>query len=453
MSTDRIVRNKRRSLLLRIHFWAALIASPFALVAALTGLLYVFTPQIEQSLYGRLDHVTPARKQRPLDDIVQAASCAAPQGFGLRSVAVPVDADRSVQVMFSPQASAPSADPRAVHSHAAQASQALPSVWGDRLPRGVLVYVNPYSGAVLGSHPEMGRFNLWARRLHSSLLQGDRLRWPIELAASWLMVMLATGTVLWWPRGGGRILPRADARGRAAWTQWHAFAGIALSLLSLAMLTTGLTWSRYAGGQIRMLRDAVGQASPNPPRGLASLATTGAQRLGWESVLRAAREQAPGVPLVLMPPSGEQGVWRITAVDRGEPLGRFTLVLDAYSGQKLFYAGWDRQTAFGKATAVGIPFHRGELGWWNQILLFLFGSGVVFSLVSGWVMAFKRWRHGAPVPPPLLPGAWKSLPAGAWIATALLLALMPLLAACAPVIVLAEAIIAWRRRPRHGFDA
>ena len=50
---------RRRSLLWRIHAWAALIASPFALVAALSGMLYAFTPQLEAMLHGHLDKVVP----------------------------------------------------------------------------------------------------------------------------------------------------------------------------------------------------------------------------------------------------------------------------------------------------------------------------------------------------------------------------------------------------------
>ena len=64
---------RRRSLLWRVHFWSALIASPFVLVACLTGLLYVFTPQIERSLHGHLDTVVPQEQVRPLDDAVAAA--------------------------------------------------------------------------------------------------------------------------------------------------------------------------------------------------------------------------------------------------------------------------------------------------------------------------------------------------------------------------------------------
>jgi uncharacterized iron-regulated membrane protein len=56
------------------------------------------------------------------------------------------------------------------------------------------------------------------------------------------------------------------------------------------------------------------------------------------------------------------------------------LVLNAYDGSVLYRVGWERQTAFGKATAVGIPFHRGELGIWNQVLLFVFAAGVLSLL-------------------------------------------------------------------------
>jgi hypothetical protein len=70
LDTSPSLSARRRSLFWRIHFWAALIASPFVLVATLTGLLYVFTPQIEARLYGHLEHVTPAGSMLPLDAAV-----------------------------------------------------------------------------------------------------------------------------------------------------------------------------------------------------------------------------------------------------------------------------------------------------------------------------------------------------------------------------------------------
>ena len=62
----------------------------------------------------------------------------------------------------------------------------------------------------------------------------------------------------------------------------------------------------------------------------------------------------------------------------------------------MYYSGWSEQTAFGKATAIGIPFHSGEFGLWNQALLLVFGVGAVFGIVTGGdvLQAARPWLHG-----------------------------------------------------------
>jgi uncharacterized iron-regulated membrane protein len=320
---------------------------------------------------------------------------------------------------------------------------------GERLS----VFVDPYRARVLGVQLERERFSEWARRLHSRLLQGESLRWMIELAASWMLVMLLTGIYLWWPRPGQPGLPRTGASGRAGWRQWHAFLGVLLSVLSLAMVLTGITWSRYAGQQVRALRDWAGQASPQVPAGLHSMPGAGPRRdeqLSYQKAWERSAALVPGVAPSLTPPRGPHGVWRVGSADRRQPASRFDLVLDAYDGRVLYHAGWDRQTAFGKATAVGIPFHRGELGIWNQVLLFVFAAGVLFSLVSGWAMFFKRRRGGQAALPKLLPGAWRAAPLPAAALALALCALMPLLALSALALLVVEAVLGRMRREQMG---
>lgn len=437
---------RRKSLFWRIHFWAALIASPFALIATLTGILYIFTPQIEAVLYDRLDHVMPAGAMRPLDDAVAAAKLAAPAGWALQSVLPAYSARDTVKVNFAPAAEKPSEHDGHNHGPAKPAPAVRPSFG---LPaQAVVVYVNPYTAEVAGNLANQARFSSWSKKLHSRLLQNDNWRWMIELAASWLMIMLLTGIYLWWPRGSQKALPQAGAQGRAAWKQWHSFIGVALAVMSLVILTTGLTWSKYAGDQIRTLRDLAGQAPPPVPQNLQSIVQEGSTLLTWQATWDAARRQAPDVALQLTPPRGQQGTWRAGAADRGQPGKRFDLLLDAYSGQQLYYAGWDKQTAFAKATAIGIPFHRGEFGWWNQALLLMFGLSVLFSLISGWAMFFKRRQPGSFGLPRLLPGAWKSASIGMWITTAVLCITLPLLALSAAVVVALEISVRqpWRTR-------
>lgn len=453
----------RRSLLWRLHFWAAAIATPFVLLAALTGLLYVFTPQIEASLYRRLDTVSPGPRRLALDDAVAAARQAAPAGLVLHSV-MPALAERdSVRVAFVPASSqranraAPAvsaghenhAGGHADHGAPVEAPKApafLRRSFG--IPTSALVvYVDPYTARVLGTLPEADRFTNWARKLHSSLLQGDGWRWMIELGASWMMVMLVTGIVLWWPRSGQSALPVRGAAGRAAWKQWHAFLGIALALLSLTMVTTGLTWSRTAGGQVRWARDLAGQTPPRIPGHFKSQVPEGGRMLGWEDAWQAIHRHAPDTPTQIMPPAGRDGFWRANHLEkRGEPLKSFDLLVDAYSGKQLYFSGWDDQPAFGKATAIGIPFHRGEFGVWNQAILFLFGAGVLFSLVTGWTMVVKRRRAGGTFLPPLVPGAWRHAGPWTWLAGAVMFVAMPLLAASAVPVALAEALLERRAR-------
>lgn len=428
---------RRRGLFWRIHFWAALIATPFSLIAALTGIVYVFTPQIEAALYGGLEQVAVSGSAYPLDAVVAAGAAAAPAGMRLYAVQPPAGAGESVKLSFAPGDGMPA-------EHAGHETMVLKRPTFGQPAGATVVYVDPYSLRVLGVMASKDRFSLWAKRLHSRLLQGDGWRWMIELATSWLMVMLLTGVWLWWPRGAQRAVPQRGARGRNAWRQWHGFLGVALGLMSLAILSTGLTWSKQAGGQIRIARDWSGQGPAPAPGHLMSMASPGAAPLGWQAAWDAVRRQAPPVAMQLLPPSGPHGVWRAQAVDRSQPTRRFDLVLDAYSGQPLYFAGWERESAFGKATAVGIPFHRGEFGWWNQALLLVFAAGVLFSLLSGWAMFFKRRKAGGAWLPRLLPGAWGSAPALTWVSAVLLCILMPLLAWSVALLVLIELGIAYR---------
>ncbi len=416
-----------RSALWRLHALAALLAAPFLILAAITGLIYVPTPQIERWQHAALDEVRPA-PWRPLDELVAVAHDAAPTGMVLRHVLPPHEPGQSLRVQFAP-----------AHAKAGQGAHASHAA-----PLGpVNVFVDPGTGAVLGSEADDARFNTWAKKLHSQLLQGTGWRWMIEWAATCLLVMLLTGLLLaapeaWrWQRG---------LSGRLAWRQWHVLGGLALAGLTAVMVLTGLTWSQSAGGQIRQLRDATGQAPPRAPKDLRSLLPAAdAQPLSWAAVTALGRSASPNVRLQISPPKGPDGVWRISSPDRHRPTQRVELVLDAYTGAVLWRASWAEQTAFSKATAIGIPFHRGEFGLWNQALLLLFGLGVLGSTFTGLRMAWLRWRASGLLLPQLK--GWAAFRRPIWLGLpvlALLCLLLPLLAAYLLIVLVVEASASFR---------
>jgi len=392
----------------RIHFWAGLISAPIVIFAALTGLLYALSPQIEARLYAGLDHVTasasPAVKAS-LDQQVAAALAEHPHE-ALRYVVPAHGAIDSTQVYL--QAAHAHHQAKGEHDHG--------------LPTGSIVYVNPYSAQVLGQLPELQRFKTWSKKLHSSALQGDGWRWLIELGASWMLVLFATGLVLWWPKSqaqggpGWRALwPRRGASPRLTWRDLHASIAIALGLVTLTVLVTGLTWAEHSGDNFRAAQQALGQGTPKAPKGLRSQpAASSSTPLNWQAVHEQVRAQAPDIAVQLTPPSSADGVWRAENFDRSQPTKRFTRVIDAYSGQTLFRSGWDQLPALSKATAVGIPFHRGEFGGWNQVLLILVALAAVFSVVSGLMMWWLRRPRGGLAAPQVSRQALRQLPPRTW---------------------------------------
>ena len=386
----------------RLHFWAGLITAPIVLFAACTGLLYVFTPQIEAWRHAELDRVPVQALQRSLDEQVAAAQ-AALSGQQLRYAVPGFAPGETTQVVFKPLAS-----PHAGHGEA-------PALHDHGLPMGTIAYVNPYTGQVVGTLQEMERFRTWSKKLHSTALQGDRWRWPLELAASWMLVMFGTGLYMWWPRAEQRrsagwraYWPRAG-RGRTAWRDWHGLAAVVMGVVLCTLLVTGLTWSEYAGGRFKAMQKALQQDSPRVPKSLRSSPSAEAPALNWQAVAERARPLVPTVSMMIIPPTGPQGVWRVENFDRGQPRGRFLLALDAYSGQTLFFSGWDAMPLMSRATAIGIPFHRGEFGWWNQLLLVLAALTAIFSVVSGFVMWWLRRPKGRVAAPSVGTAQWRAI--------------------------------------------
>lgn len=276
----------------------------------------------------------------------------------------------------------------------------------------------------------------------------------IELAASWLLVLLISGTLLAWP------MLRAFASHPTSLRRWHWLGGLSLGLLSLIIVLTGLTWSQHAGERIKALRDATNQAPPRAPSGLKS---AGTQTLTWQQALEVTRKAhadlgLPAMPILLTPPNDARGVWRANAVDRSRPNSQSSWVIDASSGSVLFQSDWAQQTVFSKATAIGIPFHRGEFGLWNQLLLAIFGIGLLASIATGWAMMAQRVKKGAASGnnmrrwvaaclPRALPIRFGCIPFWVWPLVALMLLGMPVLCWSVVPVVLADAWLRSQSQP------
>ncbi|QQC66033.1 PepSY-associated TM helix domain-containing protein [Paraburkholderia ginsengisoli] len=222
----------------RWHFYAGLFVMPFLVVLAITGTLYCFQPQIEPLLYRhRLIVESQATPRLPDNALLAKARAAMPPDSAAVTAVITSDPKRSAEFVFR------LAD-------------------GDKQS----VYLNPYTGDVLGTLSVERRFMQVDRMLHRKLLLGKPGELLMELAACWTLVMIGTGIALWWPRGKttarAALLPSFTLKGRALWKNLHAVMGVWLALGALAFVLTGLPWSGSWGKQFKALATAANLGAP-----------------------------------------------------------------------------------------------------------------------------------------------------------------------------------------------
>jgi uncharacterized iron-regulated membrane protein len=394
----------------RWHFYAGLFVAPFMVLLALTGIIYLFKPQLDPLMYGDLLTVPPAEHALSADEQLQRAKAAYPRGT-LSKYLPPADATSSAQFVM--------------HDGS----------------REVTVFVDPYRGTVLGTQDAKNNLQAIARALHGELMigtVGDRL---IELAAGWGVMLVISGVYLWWPRGkssSGVLWPRFTTRGRVFWRDLHAVTGFWGAALLLVMLLSGMAWTGFWGKQYAELWNrfpaAMWNAVPTSDQQARVLNTATQQTVPWamentpmpvsgdhaEHMNHGAMHAAPAAPTIrlqqvvdlatarkvepgysITPPTTAEGVFTV-AVFANDPRNDATLHVDQYTGKVLADVRWEHYNGVARATETGVMLHEGKMfGWVNQLIVLLICLMILLSAVSGVVIWWKRRPAGGLGVPPL----------------------------------------------------
>ena len=401
-------------LLLRMHFYAGILVAPFLLVAALTGLAYTVMPQVERMVYhDLLSAGAGGGGPRPLAEQIAAARAAHPGG--VLTAVRPGAGEGTTQVDF-----------------------ALPEL-GEKQHT---VYVDPGTGAVAGQLTTWygtTPLTTWFDDLHRNLRLGAAGRFYSELAASWLGVLALGGLALWWRRLRGvrtvrrLVVPDLAARKGVRRTRgWHAATGVWLIVGLLFLSATGLTWSRFAGGNFGAALDSLSAGTPELETSLASAgadpAAGGGHHGGMsgpadpapvdpaaaDRVLVVARDAGLGGPVEIGVPADSGTAWSVTQVDDRWPIRKDRVAVDGNSGRVVARSDFADWPLPAKLTRYGIDAHMGRLfGVVNQVLLALLAAGLICVIVWGYRMWWQRrpTRRSGLGAAPVGRGAWQQLPA------------------------------------------
>ncbi|MFB6988163.1 PepSY-associated TM helix domain-containing protein [Streptomyces sp. NPDC056304] len=448
-----------RPLLLRLHFYAGVLIGPFLLVAAVTGLLYTATPQIESVVYNHELKVTPHGEPKPLAAQVTSARKAIPGGQ-LVSVTKGAGDGDTTRVTFNVEG----------------------------LPEGYTqtAFVDPYTAEVRGTLRTFGEWlpvRSWFDSLHRTLHLGEFGRNYSEIAASWLWVEVLGGLALWLgaPRGRERLrklfVPRRGPEGRKRTLSWHGAVGLWASAGFLALSATGLTWSAHAGVNIGKIQDSLGGATPSVSSALGhnaqgsgsagadsgqSSAGSSAAQVDLDEAVRIARSEGLRGKLVISPPANDKSAYVVKENTRHWPEQQDSVAIDPATGKVTDKLVFDDFPVLAKLTRWGIDAHMGLLfGLANQIVLALVALALIGMLFWGYRMWWLRRPTrggGARLGRPPARAAWRRVPgrvmAPLVVVTAVLAYYLPLFGLPLVCFLLADLTVAQvRRRGRTRTEA
>ena len=211
-----------RNFFRKFHLWVSV---PFGIVITITcftGALLVFEKEITALCVGDITAVTPVGEPLSVDAVAEKVNATLDDGVDVTGVVVSSSPDEAYKVNLSK-------------------------------PKKAAVYVNQYTGEVLGKDERLPFFQT-VFRLHRWLMDSNpgegKVFWgKIIVGASTLafVVILLTGLVIWWPRNRKMLRNRlqiALKKGKNRfWYDLHVAGGFYALLLLLVMALTGLTWS------------------------------------------------------------------------------------------------------------------------------------------------------------------------------------------------------------------
>jgi uncharacterized iron-regulated membrane protein len=268
-----------------------------------------------------------------------------------------------------------------------------------RPERGSTAYLNPYTGQVLGLQTEkqLPIFK-FAEDLHRRLLAGEVGKALTGLAALFILVITATGIVLWWPKTRamltGRLRIKWGASGKRITHDLHVVLGFYCSLFLFGLALTGVImsyhWATEGLFTLTNSRPTAGLLAP------VSMQPGSPRAVAYDAALRTGQTTYRTAPF-----------WRVgapkdsvAAVTVSAPstlplrsLGLDTLFVDRTTGAALGQHLYARQTAGAQLRRLTKSLHTGEIGGvWTKILALVVTLCSLTFPITGVLMWLNRTR-------------------------------------------------------------
>ncbi|MEN9997471.1 MAG: hypothetical protein RI922_461 [Bacteroidota bacterium] len=202
-----------KKILHTLHLYLGLLSGIVIFTVAITGCIVAFEEELRAYSYSELFEVTKGNNRLSLDELKLKAIESHPNE-GIKSIRILKDETASVEIQFQ-----------------------------DRLS----VFVDPYSGKILGSLNRGKDFYGKVLRLHRNLMLDDAGEWITGISALVFFFMIISGIILWWPTNKRIRKEKLVIKRKTHWIKMnydlHSVLGFYASWMILFTVLTALIWS------------------------------------------------------------------------------------------------------------------------------------------------------------------------------------------------------------------
>nr|WP_245918017.1 PepSY domain-containing protein [Alteribacillus bidgolensis] len=375
----------------RWHFYAGLIFMPFLLILAITGGIYLFKSEIEQFMYQDFYQVEAQGQVISPSKQIETVMDRYPEA-NVDRYRPGEDTHRSAEVGIINDSSS------------------------------LTVFVNPYTGEIVGELHDEERLMNKIEEIHGELMAGTTGDRMVELAACWALILIVTGIYLWRPKRNeklwGTLLPRFSKGKNVLRRDLHAVPAFWISAGMFFLIITGLPWSGLWGNGVQHLATNTGVGYPpsiwigEAPTSdvktedvadvswaaenldVPSSAIQEYERLSIDDVVAIAKERNVYPSYDVFFPKEADGVYTLS-VFPPKAEDEATIHIDQYTGAVLADYRFQDYGPAGKMIAMGITLHKGsQFGLINQLAGLIICIGIVGVVVSGFYLWWKRKPNG-----------------------------------------------------------
>lgn len=342
-----------RKLLLKLHLWTGLAAALPLIVVGVTGALLVYGEEIDRAVDPQLFHVTPGGAPLPAQELLEKVQAAYPSERFV-GCAPPPSPDRSYMFYTSSRN---------------------------------YMYVDPYTGSVLGAKPLASGLRRKMFLLHSQLMAGTVGHTIVVVSTMVSIFLIATGVVLWWK------FKIFGVKWRAGWWRLnfdlHSVLGLYSGVVFFILAFTGVVIA-YDGS----IYPVILRMSGNPPAPVLQSTVREGASLTLDAVIATAERTLPGARITVVGlPSKPTDLFNVYArfPEDTAASGKSRVRVDRYSGEVVAFKS-TRDSNWGQYIVdVTESIHFGDIfGTPTRLMAFTISLLVAGQVVSGALIWWKK---------------------------------------------------------------